>query len=149
MDLLDYPDQQKDFAKMISAIKRRRSAPTSALNPDKLPEYREHFLTTFGALPNGKALQYNINVLEDTDPHNDLDLSESPVSNIKQEDIEKIINSMTPGKAPGEDTYAIDIYKKGGDTMLQILTAFFKLCSPISGQKPAQRETHSLWQRTY
>jgi hypothetical protein len=131
MDLLDYPDQFNPLSKTISAIKRKASGNTSALDPDKLPEYRDHFLNTFGAKPSGKATQYNIDVLEATDPHNDINLRDVPVSNIKLDDVEFIIKSMTSGKAPGSDTFGIEIYKKGGDTMLEILTTFFKICEEV------------------
>ena len=118
----------KRFYDALNAVYGSQSSSTSPLlnvdgttlitdKPAILNRWAEHFSAVLNrsADINAEAIARLPQVETNTD-------LERPPS---EEEVKKAVNQLSSGKAPGADAIPADVYKHGGDTLLQKLTDLF------------------------
>ena len=129
-----------DLFKMIKSGNRRKK--TCFLNPGHMPEHASHFQQTFGKEPNGKS--FDLAVLESTDPSkpiNCFESSDEELLSITYEEVDKALQRLACGKAPGADVISAEAYKFGGNAIRIVLASFFNLCTKTQISPSAWNES--------
>ena len=129
IDLLNFPEEQGTFMKVISAIKKREGKTTSRLDPDDMEDHRDHFLTTFGGNPTGNEELVDIYLLNDTNDTNNI--IPYNIRGITTGKIRQILADCPLGKAAGIDGLPGEVWKWGGETIIEPLCGLFSLCESL------------------
>ena len=100
--------------KYVRNNRARKSRSNSGLDPMKTNDYREHFLTTFGGQPLGTT---------NTEP-----IIEQAYESrlITEEEVAKVVRSVTMGRAAGPDGLMSEFFYYGGSIMNQVLQALLQ-----------------------
>lgn len=103
--------------KIIKHKSARQKRSKGGLDEKKLDSYLEHFNSTFGGIPTGTR---NI-------PNTLPSLNTEAVNPFCEAEIRSAINALPNGKAAGPDGLLPEMFKLGGEILIQKLTTLFNL----------------------
>lgn len=115
--------KRADLFKMIKSGNRKRK--TCYLDPKEMLEHTSYFLQTFGKEPQGKS--FDNAILNDTDPTKTMFYTSD--LNVTYEEVDKALNNLASGKAPGADGISAEAFKFGGRAVRAVLASFFNMCA--------------------
>jgi hypothetical protein len=118
------------FMKNISTNRRHSSSKTNNLDPTSMQTHVEYFKTTFGHAPTGSNSEINFDTLNSTDPRQPLPLPPEP-PDLTPAVVSNILQRTSNSKTPGTDNLPYEVWKYGGEIMLQTLTRFFIMCETL------------------
>jgi Reverse transcriptase (RNA-dependent DNA polymerase) len=113
-DMAD-PQNTSTFMRMVRCNRNRRLRKSSQLTTDKIDHYADHFLTTFGAEPQGKVDTERC-IPQDYYP-----------SFYFEEEILNACKNLAYGKAPGVDALFGEFFIIGAPVIAKVLQRFFML----------------------
>lgn len=130
-DMLEDPKYRGELLRMVNSIKKRDlRGKDDSLKVDNMTTYREHFLRTLGARPEGERQEFDPNTVRRVKYEEPLRIKKAKHLTIK--DVEGAIQLVAQGKASGTDGIPGEVWKIGSKEMKEVLRNLFEVCEQLA-----------------
>jgi hypothetical protein len=129
IDLLQDPATRGTFMKIVNGMQRREKRTAGGLSANNMEEYRQHFLTTFGASPSGSTDMIDDMTISDTDDQSNIRIKKH--GGLTSKMVQEELRYLARGKAAGIDGFPAEVWQIQDEVLARVLHELFCICEQL------------------